>query len=143
MSKSISVKTRRLVVERARGLCEYCRTPERYSTVSFAVEHIVPQSNGGESSLENLALSCQECNNHKYTKTHVYDATAGDSIPLFHPRQHRWSTHFMWNDDFTLLVGVSPIGRATIETLQLNRSGVVNLRRVLFTANEHPPADES
>jgi hypothetical protein len=29
--------------------------------------------------------------------------------------------------------------RATVEKLQLNRAGVINLRRVLRTFGEHPP----
>lgn len=30
-------------------------------------------------------------------------------------------------------------GRTTVETLQLNREGVFNLRRVLYGMAEHPP----
>ena len=37
------------------------------------------------------------------------------------------------------MVGVTATGRATIEALRLNRSGVVNLRRILYLAGEHPP----
>ncbi|MFQ5342188.1 MAG: HNH endonuclease, partial [Anaerolineae bacterium] len=32
---------RRAVFERARGCCEYCRSQARFSTASFAAEHIV------------------------------------------------------------------------------------------------------
>ncbi len=38
-----------------------------------------------------------------------------------------------WNEDFTLAIGSTPTGRATAPQLQLNREGVVNLRRVLCT----------
>ncbi len=38
-----------------------------------------------------------------------------------------------------MMVGITPTGRATLEKLQLNREGVVNLRRVLRLADEHPP----
>jgi len=31
------------------------------------------------------------------------------------------------------------VGRATVEKLQLNRTGLVNLRRLLYQTNEHPP----
>src|ERR1051326_8965524 len=37
--------------------------------------------------------------------------------------------------------GLTPIGRATIAALDLNRIGLVNLRRVLPSFGEHPPAD--
>jgi hypothetical protein len=49
--------------------------------------------------------------------------------------------HFAWSDDFTLVIGLTPTGRATVEKLQLNRSGLVNLRRVLRAVGEHPPAE--
>lgn len=39
----------------------------------------------------------------------------------------------------TRIVGKIPTGRATVEALELNHSGVVNLRRVLYAMNEHPP----
>jgi hypothetical protein len=58
-----------------------------------------------------------------------------------HPRQQRWSEHFAWNDDFTIVIGLTPTGRATVETLQLNRDGVVNLRQILYLMGEHPPAE--
>ncbi len=70
------------------------------------------------------------------------DPVNGESVSLFHPRRDRWGDHFVWNADFTLMVGVTPTGRATIEKLQLNRIGIVNLRRILLNAGLHPPADE-
>jgi hypothetical protein len=60
-------------------------------------------------------------------------------VPLFHPRRDRWGDHFAWNADFTRIVGLTPTGRATVEKLQLNRVGVVNLRRVMLIAGLHPP----
>jgi hypothetical protein len=38
-----------------------------------------------------------------------------------------------------MILGVTPVGRATVDTLQLNREALVNLRRVLVAAGEHPP----
>ncbi|MEC4814365.1 MAG: hypothetical protein SAK29_13975 [Scytonema sp. PMC 1069.18] len=49
------------------------------------------------------------------------------------------SEHFSWNDDFTKVIGKTSCGRATVEALQLNRIGVVNLRRLLTSAGLHPP----
>ncbi len=91
--------------------------------------------------LENLALSCQGCNNHKYNKTEGRDNISGTIASLYNPRQQKWHEHFAWNEDFTLVIGLTPTGRTTVETLQLNRNGVVNLRRVLYAMGEHPPAE--
>jgi len=44
-----------------------------------------------------------------------------------------------WSPDASLIVGLTPIGRATIAALALNRAGLLNLRRVLSRAGEHPP----
>ncbi len=36
------------------------------------------------------------------------------------------------------MIGITPTGRATIESLQLNRPGVIHLRKILFAMGEHP-----
>lgn len=90
------------------------------------MEHIIPRSQDGKTTLDNLALACQGCNGHKYNKTEGSDPVRGEIVSLYHPRQQKWSSHFRWNDDYTLIVGLTPTGRATIEALQLNRNGVVN-----------------
>jgi len=92
--------------------------------------------------VENLALSCQECNNHKFTSTTARDTLSGEEVRLFHPRRDRWSDHFAWNEDFTLLLGLTATGRATIEKMQLNRASLINLRRVLYHAGFHPLPEE-
>lgn len=130
---------RALVAARAGGLCEYCRADSRFATQSFSVEHICPRSRGGATDEGNLALSCQGCNNHKYNKVDGVDPVTGEVVPLFHPRVGVWRDHFAWSPDASLIVGLTPIGRATIAALALNRAGLVNLRRVLFLAGEHPP----
>ncbi len=41
----------------------------------------------------------------------------------------------------THVIGLSPTGRATVSKLQLNREPVVNFRRILIKAGEHPPPE--
>ncbi|HID50453.1 MAG TPA: hypothetical protein EYP41_00240 [Anaerolineae bacterium] len=60
-------------------------------------------------------------------------------VPLFDPRRDLWIDYFVWTEDFSLIIGLTPIGRATIEVLKLNRPSVVNLRRVLQAVRKHPP----
>jgi hypothetical protein len=108
---------------------------------SFSIEHVVPLARGGPSTEDNLALSCQGCNNRKYTRTTGVDPVSGAVVVLFHPRSERWREHFAWNDDATLIVGLTPSGRATVEALQLNRDGLVTLRRLLYVAGQHPPPE--
>jgi hypothetical protein len=133
-----SAEQKRVVEQRARECCEYCRSQLRFAMQSFAVEHLDPDEAEGGETLDNLALSCQGCNNHKYNKTSGQDSRSGQVVSLYNPRRDRWDMHFAWSADYTLIVGLTPIGRATVETLHLNRPGLVNLRRVLFAAGEPP-----
>ena len=130
---------RELVAARARGCCEYCLCPERFSPTPFSVEHVVPVSRGGGDRVDNLAFACQGCNNFKYVSTEARDPVTGQPAPLYNPRIDRWESHFGWSEDFTLVIGLTPSGRATVVKLQLNRPGVRNLRRVLHDARLHPP----
>gem|GEM_PF-4995517 len=50
-----------------------------------------------------------------------------------------YSLFLFQNTLYSLIIGITPIGRATVEELQLNRNGVVNLRKVLYQMGEHPP----
>ncbi len=139
--KHITSQQKHKVVERAKGCCEYCRSQVRFAMQPFSVEHIVPRSRGGKTEFENLALACQGCNNHKYTKTKWRDPVIGDIVTLYHPRFQRWRDHFAWNEDCTLIIGLTPIGLATVEAIYLNREGLINLRRVLYIMGTHPPEE--
>lgn len=99
----------------------------------------MPQAEGGTWAIENLAFSCQGCNNHKYIFITAIDPLSGAIVPLYHPRQQHWADHFTWNEDFTFVIGLTPTGRATVHKLRLNREGVCNLRRALRVISEHPP----
>ena len=135
----IPVAVKRLVFDRANGCCEYCRSQAKFAIEALVIEHIIPTSRGGENIAENLALACQGCNNYKYNKVEGLDPIDAQPVALFNPRTMTWSDHFAWNEGTTLLVGLTPIGRATVNTLRLNREGVVNLRQVLRTTGQHPP----
>jgi HNH endonuclease len=135
----VSAKVRRAVAERARFCCEYCWSQESYATQSFSVEHILARYHGGKNHLDNLALACQGCNNHKHTKLKGLDPATGQLTRLFHPRHDRWQDHFTWNEDFSIMIGLTDIGRATIAELQINRSGLVNLRQAFYLLGKHPP----
>ncbi|MGH9760771.1 MAG: HNH endonuclease [Blastocatellia bacterium] len=132
---------RQLVHERAGGICEYCRSQARFSPQPFSVEHIVPRSAGGTTKEDNLALSCQGCNGHKYTKQYAADPLTGEMSALFHPRKQLWQDHFAWSADTTMIVGLTPIGRATVEAMRMNRPELVALRQILYGARRHPPAE--
>lgn len=103
----VTSEQKKKVAERVRHCCEYCRSQARFAIQAFSVEHIIPKSQGGKTMLENLALACQGCNNHKYNKTEDADPINGQVALRYHSRKHRWNEHFAWNDDFTLLAPLS------------------------------------
>lgn len=141
--KRIPAKLRQLVRHRALGYCEYCLCPEFCATQLHAIEHIVPESRGGASTADNLALACQGCNGSKYNKTHAFDPATRQKASLFHPRKDTWHEHFAWSSDYLRLIGLTPTGRATIQELDLNRASVIYLRRLLLLNREHPPSHRS
>lgn len=140
MTRKVPAPLRRAVAARAKEICEYCRCQYKFSQDSFDIEHITPQAKGGPTILENLALACHGCNSAKSDRVLVWDEINAVSVPLFHPRLHSWGEHFVWSYDFIQILGVTPIGRATVRALQMNRPGLLNQRRVLRLAGEHPPA---
>ena len=136
----ISTSERARVLERAKGCCEYCQSQEQYSPDScFSIEHIIPLSKGGTNTLDNLAFACQVCNNRKYTSIQAFDPVSQSTVPLYHSRQHSRAEHFAWGDNGVILQGLTLIGRAAVEKLQLNRSGLLKLLRILIEVGEHPP----
>ena len=132
-------KRKAAVKDRASYRCEYCRCLEKYSPQPYVIEHIIPLALNGTSEFDNLAFSCGGCNNHKYIKISAPDPVSGKSVPLFHPRKHQWGTHFKWDEEYLRMVGLTAIGRATIDALKLNRPHVVNFRVITKLTEEHPP----
>ena len=130
---------RNAVCERARNCCEYCQMQAVFSHDPFSAEHILPIAKSGLDELINLAWACLGCNLYKSSTTHVIDLISGDLVPLFNPRMDKWSEHFQWTEGFAIIVGLTPIGRATITCLKLNRLGLINLRKLLVAFDKHPP----
>lgn len=135
----LSVFIKRLVVNRANGYCEYCYVPSSFVPDTFPLDHIEAYSLGGLSEPENLAQSCTPCNGHKYDKTYYFDPLTNQKTLLFHPRKDYWPDHFRWSEDKTLMIEITPKGRATAELLDVNREANVNLRKLLIMVKLHPP----
>jgi len=112
-SAHIPLRLVRAVRERASRICEYCRLPQEFQEATFHIDHILPRSAGGKTTLDNLALACVSCSLHKATRLDVSDPLTQESLLLFHPRKDSWFDHFTWGKDWRL-AGLTPEGRATI-----------------------------
>lgn len=110
--------TAQQVRERAGGRCEYCRLPEKFSSLRFHIEHIIARQHGGPDSLDNLALACPECNYHKGPNLTGRDPDTGEIEPLFHPRKDKWEEHFAVVN--ARISGKTPVGRTTVWLLEMN-----------------------
>ena len=124
------------VRERAAFRCEYCHFPEAFSGLNFQMDHVIAEKHGGLIEGKNLALSCIYCNSYKEANLSGIDPITDEIIRLFHPRQDQWSEHFLWQSD--VLVGRTPIGRATIVVLRINDPISIALRGLFIQAGAFP-----
>jgi len=118
---------RLLVRTRAGDRCEYCRLPHSaVAFVQFHVDHVIAPQHGGTDDPENLAFACNRCNAFKGTNLAALDSETRMVVRLFDPRNQRWSDHFH-QLGFEIL-GLTAIGRATVQLLNLNAIERVQLR---------------
>jgi len=139
MSRIPTSSRRRLYSETLEPRCTYCQSPERLLGIPLEADHIIPESAGGETLLENLCLCCRSCNGYKSMRISAPDSQTGRRIRLFHPKRQKWSTHFAWSQDGTRIIGLTPTGRATVEVLNMNHHLIVNLRHLWCLLRQHPP----
>ena len=125
------------VRRRARSRCEYCLLPAvAASAAPFHIEHIIARQHGGPTSFSNLAFACHSCNLHKGTNLAAIDPVTFQLVRLFHPRRMKWARHFRW--DGPILQGRTPIGRATVTLLAINREDRIELRQTLIEEGLFP-----
>ena len=136
----IAPAIRRQLTEMDGRGCACSRSPTIVG-IPLIVEHILPLVAGGSSLIDNLCLSCYRCNEFKGPRTQARDPLDGQNSPLYHPRQQRWSDHFGWSADATILHGLTAYGRATIEALHLNNDWIVQARRIWIGIGLHPPLE--
>ena len=131
-------KLRQQVVDRARGRCEYCQTPQ-IIVVEMEIDHIIPESVGGETTLDNLCFACISCNGFKLDFQTGIDPETREQAVLYNPRMQSWAEHFNWSEDGTIILGLTATGRATVERLRMNRDRMVKARQLWVDAGWHPP----
>ena len=134
MDEALAATVRR----RSGKRCEYCHLPDTLHPAAFEIEHVIPKQHGGATTLSNLAYACLRCNRHKGPNLAGLErgGVATSLVPLFNPRRHKWDRHFRW--DGPLLVGRTPIGRVTIQVLDMNDPLRVALRGELIAEGKFP-----
>jgi hypothetical protein len=90
------------VWRRAEGRCEYCRIPSAEYRLPFQIDHIIAGR----------------------------DPETGEIRPLYNPREDVWGDHFRL--DGAVLVGLTGIGRATVQVLAMNEPEFLAVRETLI-----------
>ncbi|MBA3870556.1 MAG: HNH endonuclease [Anaerolineae bacterium] len=116
----------------AGGRCEYCRRPDHETAYGHTIDHIIPIKHGGLTILINLVYACLFCNQHKGTDVAIYDQVTGSLTPLFNPRTQNWEEHFSVVE--YLIIPKTPVGRVTIQILQMNAPKQIEARAELIAA---------
>ena len=123
---------REFVRRRAEDRCEYCRLPQlSVGFLAFHIEHVIARQHGGSDEIDNLAWACHRCNAYKGPNISSIDELTLQLVPLFHPRRDQWPDHFQFVG--ASIVGLTPVGRATVKLLGFNDPYRVELREQLST----------
>jgi hypothetical protein len=86
--------------------------------VAFTLDHIRAKQHGGSDHSDNLAYSCVQCNLHKGPNLTGIDPETDRIARLFNPRRDDRSEHFAMQG--RVIVGLTPVGRATVHVLAMN-----------------------
>ena len=136
MTSYIPSEMRRLVVERARNCCEYCRLHRQDHSLPFEVDHIISEKHGGLTESGNLCLSCWDCNRTKGSDIAGLDPQTGLATLLFNPRRQNWYHHFQLSQAHIL--PLTPIAKVTIKLMQFNSINRLTEREILIKLNRYP-----
>lgn len=136
---SISKRLRERIRRQADDRCGYCLSPQKLVLGQLEIEHLIPRALGGKDEEDNLWLACRMCNGYKGKQIKAIDPQTEQPAALFNPRKQKWSDHFMWSEDGSMIIGLTPTGRATVDALQLNNPIAIIVRLEWVSAGWHPP----
>lgn len=132
MANLIPVALRRLVEQRAKFCCEYCKIPNSAALHRHEPDHIISIQHGGLTIESNLALACLRCNRNKGPNIGSLDPITNQLHPFFNPRTQNWSEHFIFDD--ARIVALTAEARVTLKIFRLNDTDRMRERRILFLA---------
>ncbi|MFM6152259.1 MAG: HNH endonuclease, partial [Sphaerospermopsis kisseleviana] len=114
----INLETRRLVVERAGNICEYCLISAVDRSSGCQVDHIISVKHGGTSTEDNLCYACVFCNLQKGTDLGSINWRNGELVRFFNPRRDFWGDHFRLEE--AVIQPLTDIGEVTARILDFN-----------------------
>lgn len=129
---------RAAVVPRVGDRCEYHQLSQQGQESAFHVDHVVLRAAGGPTEPGNLA--CVSCSLRKWADQTAADPETGEDVALYNPRSQAWGEYFRW--DGTLVIPLSPTGRARAAALAMNRPLAAAIRSEETDRGRHPPTDQ-
>jgi hypothetical protein len=137
MSKSyISADLRRLAMERADNLCEYCLIHENDTFFGCEVDHIISEKHSGPTHADNLAYACFSCNRAKGSDIGSIIWRTGDLVRFFNPRTDLWAKHFALS--VITIMPLTDIGEVTSSILDFNNNDRLLERETMQNAGRYP-----
>ncbi len=129
------------VAKQSQYRCGYCLTAAFLVGTKLELDHLLPRSRGGTSDEFNLWLACSDCNDIKSDRIFGVDPATSRRVRLYNPRMQAWNRHFVWLEGGAIIAGKTATGRATVETLRLNRAALIRSRHFWIIAGLHPPTE--
>ncbi|MFM7369918.1 MAG: HNH endonuclease [Sphaerospermopsis kisseleviana] len=132
----INLETRRLVVERAGNICEYCLISAVDRSSGCQVDHIISVKHGGTSTEDNLCYACVFCNLQKGTDLGSINWRNGELVRFFNPRRDFWGDHFRLEE--AVIQPLTDIGEVTARILDFNNDDRIQERQFLIEVGKYP-----
>lgn len=137
----VPASLRRQIFHKAQHRCGYCLTPQSVIGPLLELEHLIPLAIGGTNDENNLWVACPVCNGAKSDRISAPDPETNTIVPLFNPSKDFWKAHFCWQENGTIILGLTQVGRATVSLLNMNHPDMVLARQLWVSAGWHPPKD--
>lgn len=138
MTRYINEGLRRLVMERADFICEYCLISADDVFYRNQVDHIISLKHGGATKAINMASACFLCNLNKGTDLGSIYWPTGQLTRFYNPRTDRWADHFQL--DGAVIRPLTEIGEVTARILGFNTEDRLTERRILVSKGKYPSA---
>ena len=135
MTRYISPELRRLVVNRADSLCEYCLIPDA-DGVGFQIDHIISVKHGGSTTADNLAYACIYCNLQKGSELGSIVWRTGELVRFFNPRRDFWGEHFRLDE--AVIQPLTDIGEVTARIFAVNSDNRLVEKQALIAVDRYP-----
>ena len=94
------------VLARDRSRCQYCG--QRFPSAELTYDHVVPRSQGGRTTWENIVMTCIDCNRAKGNRTPAQaemtlrtQPTRPAWVPRYNPRLQTREVPAEWRDYWT------------------------------------------